>query len=190
MSGYGYPPPPPQGSGSQTPLKWHHSMCGCFSDWNSCCLGFWCPCILAGQNVEKMGQGGCFAGCCIWFLLSGWGCQVGISSLLNLTSSSIKNGFLSRCLFLQSVLEVISLKKSSTEGGLQLVTRNFLSLPSDPPINTIYLSYVSLRVYREFINVAIALKSPKDMGSSPALARHVVPTRGALDVHSVKMPER
>ena len=54
---------------------WEASLCGCFSDCSSCCLGFWCPCCLFGKNYESMGMGSCKTGCCFYFLLTFVACQ-------------------------------------------------------------------------------------------------------------------
>lgn len=48
--------------------EWESGLFGCFSDCSSCCLGFWCPCILFGQNYEKLGSGSSCGGCCMYFI--------------------------------------------------------------------------------------------------------------------------
>lgn len=54
---------------------WENGLCGCFSDCSSCCIGFWCPCVLFGQNYEKLGSGSCGTGCCLYFILQILNCQ-------------------------------------------------------------------------------------------------------------------
>lgn len=54
-------------------LEWRASLCGCFDDCGSCCMGFWCPCILQGQNMEKLGQTDACTGCALWYVLSLFG---------------------------------------------------------------------------------------------------------------------
>ncbi|KAL2644123.1 hypothetical protein R1flu_011710 [Riccia fluitans] len=58
---------------------WTTGLCGCFDDCNSCCMGFWCPCVLVGRSVEAIDQGrtSCPLGCSIFLLLQallGCGC--------------------------------------------------------------------------------------------------------------------
>lgn len=50
--------------------KWSTDLCQCTSDCGTWCLGFWCPCVLFGQNVNKAfgdNAAGCAAG---WFFLT------------------------------------------------------------------------------------------------------------------------
>jgi len=44
-------------------------LCGCFDEFESCCLGLFCPCILFGRTVERSRLGGCVGGCCMYFFL-------------------------------------------------------------------------------------------------------------------------
>jgi Cys-rich protein (TIGR01571 family) len=75
----GQPVPPPyypyagQPAVGTPALGWHTSLCGCFGDCGSCCLGFWCPCVLQGQNMEKLGQADACTGCSLWYLASIFG---------------------------------------------------------------------------------------------------------------------
>jgi len=50
--------------------EWSTKLLHCGKDCDICCLGFWCPCILYGQNVEATTGGDGFAHCCIafWFV--------------------------------------------------------------------------------------------------------------------------
>ncbi|KAK9795495.1 hypothetical protein WJX73_007975 [Symbiochloris irregularis] len=51
---------------------WSSGLCDCFSDCGTCCLGCWCPCILFGQNAEKItNQQSCCSWCCAWCLIGG-----------------------------------------------------------------------------------------------------------------------
>ena len=36
--------------------EWDSKLCGCFGDSATCLLGYFCPCVLFGQNALKMGQ--------------------------------------------------------------------------------------------------------------------------------------
>ncbi|KAL6187037.1 hypothetical protein ACLB2K_043153 [Fragaria x ananassa] len=44
-----FPPPIPE--------PWKSGICDCFSDMNSCCLTFFCPCITFGQIAEIVDKG-------------------------------------------------------------------------------------------------------------------------------------
>ncbi|KAI9324372.1 PLAC8 family-domain-containing protein [Zopfochytrium polystomum] len=47
------------------PRPWSHGLFGCFSDFGTCCLSMYCPCIVYGKNQEKIGNGdqGCLVYC-------------------------------------------------------------------------------------------------------------------------------
>eukprot|EP00727_Mastigamoeba_balamuthi_P004504 m51a1_g14051 hypothetical protein (107) ;mRNA; f:1196002-1196496 len=46
---------------------WKTGLCACTEDCGGCILSYFCPCVVHGQNVEKMGQGPCLesSGCFI-----------------------------------------------------------------------------------------------------------------------------
>ena len=50
--------------------NWSVNFCSCLEDVPICFFGWWCPCILAGMNAEKLGQApllycmGTATGCC------------------------------------------------------------------------------------------------------------------------------
>jgi len=52
---------------------WAAPFCGCIDDCETCCLGWWAPCVLYGQNKEAITgddcatQGGIFLALCIIF---------------------------------------------------------------------------------------------------------------------------
>lgn len=48
--------------------NWVTGLCSCTSDWSSCCLSLWMPCIQFGINEEKMGEGDCCC-CCTMYLV-------------------------------------------------------------------------------------------------------------------------
>eukprot|EP00891_Asterochloris_glomerata_P002662 jgi/Astpho2/2662/fgenesh1_pg.00049_%23_25_t len=50
-------------------VNWQSGLCGCFSDWNTCCYGCWCPCCLFGENVHKLKGTGCCINCCLYCVL-------------------------------------------------------------------------------------------------------------------------
>ncbi|UJR36849.1 hypothetical protein I4U23_029562 [Adineta vaga] len=54
---------------------WKEAVCDCFHDGHICCYGFWCCCCLYGENVAKIENSSrCFTHCCIYTLLSMFGC--------------------------------------------------------------------------------------------------------------------
>ncbi|CAF0809716.1 unnamed protein product [Adineta ricciae] len=54
---------------------WKESVCDCFHDGQICCYGCWCCCCLYGENVAKLENNSrCFTHCCVYTLLSMFGC--------------------------------------------------------------------------------------------------------------------
>lgn len=49
--------------------QWQNGTFGCFSDIGTCCFSYFCPCIVAGQNAEAMGEN-----CLLYGFLSTLGC--------------------------------------------------------------------------------------------------------------------
>ncbi|XP_008389191.4 protein PLANT CADMIUM RESISTANCE 2-like [Malus domestica] len=47
---------------------WTTGLLDCFSDCSVCCLGFWCPCVVAGRVAEivSKGQTSCFWHGCLY----------------------------------------------------------------------------------------------------------------------------
>ncbi|XP_057441549.1 protein PLANT CADMIUM RESISTANCE 3-like [Lotus japonicus] len=51
------PPPPPQ-----PPVEWSTGLCDCFSDYDNCCLTYWCPCVTFGRIAEIVDKGSASCG--------------------------------------------------------------------------------------------------------------------------------
>ncbi|CAZ85350.1 unnamed protein product [Tuber melanosporum] len=34
--------------------EYHHGLCDCFSDFSTCCVGYWCPCILYSRTNHRL----------------------------------------------------------------------------------------------------------------------------------------
>lgn len=54
---------------------WNNSLCGCFSNFGTCLLAFFCPCVVLGQVAEETDTCGCFcagASCFILPCVSWW----------------------------------------------------------------------------------------------------------------------
>eukprot|EP01117_Protostelium_nocturnum_P000196 TRINITY_DN10268_c0_g1_i1.p1 TRINITY_DN10268_c0_g1~~TRINITY_DN10268_c0_g1_i1.p1 ORF type:complete len:169 (+),score=34.52 TRINITY_DN10268_c0_g1_i1:71-577(+) len=51
---------------------WHTGLCGCFEDCGSCCLFFWCPCCLIGENEALLADrpNTCTDCCCAFMAAS------------------------------------------------------------------------------------------------------------------------
>ncbi|KAF1950552.1 PLAC8-domain-containing protein [Byssothecium circinans] len=51
---------------SQNTQDWHHSGSGCCSPFGTCCMGWWCPCILHGKTRHRTKNNGNMSGysCC------------------------------------------------------------------------------------------------------------------------------
>eukprot|EP00249_Psilotum_nudum_P008671 c21435_g1_i2 orf=184-753(+) len=80
------------GGNRQFSEHWSSGICACCDDMTSCCLGFWCPCVLFGKNVELLEGKPCTGPCLIHFLL--WG--VVTSTFCVLTSGTML-GVLGSC---------------------------------------------------------------------------------------------
>ena len=100
------PPPPAVAYAYAAPTttiverrKWKESLFGC-SDCRTCCCGLWCPCVLYGENYEKLNMGSNAAGCVIYFALAFLFCQcipgVAIRQTMHRTYN-LKGGCLGAC---------------------------------------------------------------------------------------------
>jgi Cys-rich protein (TIGR01571 family) len=63
-----------------TSQKWENSLCNC-SPLSSCCLAFWCPCMLYGRTEHRLkdpsmnGFSECNSGCLLFGLITCAGCS-------------------------------------------------------------------------------------------------------------------
>ncbi|XP_077998193.1 cornifelin homolog [Glandiceps talaboti] len=51
----------------QPSRNWSTGLCGCFNNCGLCLLGYFCPCILAGQNASSVGDSCLLHGICFFF---------------------------------------------------------------------------------------------------------------------------
>lgn len=87
----------PNGTGhhftQQTQQPWSSGICACCDDMNSCCLGFWCPCILFSKNVELLEgrhwTGPCLMHILLWGIATGIGCSLTSGTMLGLLGSCV-----------------------------------------------------------------------------------------------------
>lgn len=42
---------------------WQNGICGCLNDCGTCCLTYFCHCVVAGQNAEGVGESCALYGC-------------------------------------------------------------------------------------------------------------------------------
>jgi len=49
--------------------SWSDGICDCFSDWESCCLACWCPCIRWGLTLQRAGLWTFALATAIYFIL-------------------------------------------------------------------------------------------------------------------------
>jgi len=60
----------------EAPQPWRSGFCSCMDDPASCCMAFCFPCVLYGQNAEKIDGSGCFCNCCLYACcMACYGCQ-------------------------------------------------------------------------------------------------------------------
>eukprot|EP00270_Netrium_digitus_P001146 TRINITY_DN11251_c0_g1_i1.p1 TRINITY_DN11251_c0_g1~~TRINITY_DN11251_c0_g1_i1.p1 ORF type:complete len:188 (-),score=37.71 TRINITY_DN11251_c0_g1_i1:249-779(-) len=57
--------------GAAGDLPWESGLFDCLNDWKSCLLGLFCPCVLFGQNVERLHGRSCLGPCVIHCVLGG-----------------------------------------------------------------------------------------------------------------------
>ncbi|XP_078446679.1 PLAC8 family protein isoform X1 [Wolffia australiana] len=72
---------------------WSSGICACFDDMPSCCMGFFCPCILFGKNAELLGAetlvGPCLTHFILWGLVNGMCCLLTEGILIGLPGSIV-----------------------------------------------------------------------------------------------------
>ncbi|XP_002129134.2 uncharacterized protein LOC100182241 [Ciona intestinalis] len=78
--------------------EWNFGLFGCFGNCGVCIKGYFCPCIVAGENAEKAGRGSCLT-CALASLLG----PVGIYCIAKTREQtrethSIEGGFCGDCL--------------------------------------------------------------------------------------------
>ena len=59
----------------EPPQPWRSNLCSCMDDPASCCMAWCFPCVLFGQNAEKIDGSGCFCNCCLYAVCMWYGCQ-------------------------------------------------------------------------------------------------------------------
>ena len=60
----------------QEPQPWRAPFCSCMDDPASCCMAWCFPCVLFGQNAQKIDGSGCFCNCCLYACcMACYGCQ-------------------------------------------------------------------------------------------------------------------
>mmetsp|Transcript_10880 Transcript_10880/g.27469 ORF Transcript_10880/g.27469 Transcript_10880/m.27469 type:complete len:157 (+) Transcript_10880:226-696(+) len=79
--------------GTSAPVQWSSGLCDCCSDCESCCIGYWVPSVLYGQNKEKIeGLGKFMPDCCAYFWLHLF-CPCAVSCLSYQSRKNIRTPF-------------------------------------------------------------------------------------------------
>jgi len=77
----------------QGPLPWSSGICACCDDMQSCLIGFCCPCVLFGKNVEflegRSWTGPCLVHFLLWSVVTGICCSITEGSLVGLLCSLV-----------------------------------------------------------------------------------------------------
>lgn len=73
---------------NQGPSQWSSGMFDCDQDCGSFVVGWFCPCIQYGTNMDTLNKSGCFGPCCSYGCMAMLGCHciIGASGRSNIRS--------------------------------------------------------------------------------------------------------
>ncbi|KAK7370007.1 hypothetical protein VNO80_12057 [Phaseolus coccineus] len=129
--------------------SWSTGLCDCFSDYSSCCLTLWCPCVSFGRVAEILDKGS--SSCCLhgslFYVLAAFthvgGCiyawlyRVKLRELYGIEGHHCSDCLVSfLCLHLSICQEYRELKargfgmSAGWEGNVQMYTRGVTSAPA------------------------------------------------------------